>query len=480
MTEQNEILNAKKHTIEKSSVSDVPAEFALPVGNERLVIGAKQHTESEQKPESGLEVISLADYPRDAKGNITYNGVTIRGNIRAILVDPSVTPDFKNNTGLKGLRAGEVVSADTLATRFGKEAGFSIGLDEEGKVLIENVNPDAKTDVLVIKPIKETDIENQAAESARNLMGIDTEVVVDSPEAEEELREEAAEDMGETATENLVEVEEEPEVESEETETTDVVEAEVEVSEIAEQLAMAKAEYDRRIDNILNSIKSEAQGPLSRVVQDSLEAGNGMRSSLRQAGETADAIRRIASRVESEGDIAYAKRALSDVSNELHASYARMNASAELGNGAMSSLNRSKNVLDESIGELTRADKIFEQYIAQIIAKDENPDAVEKPVFGTKDEALKLRKSKDTLNEVATTLNTGTKLSGDYTVVLRRALGTIDTMVQEAAYGRIDTNDLRRIARSIGDLADDREGTSRYAAIEEPVNQILQTVRGLS
>lgn len=472
MSEQNEILTAKNHTIEKSSVTDVPAEFMLPVGDERLVIGAKPHTESEEKPDSGLEVISLADYPRDAGDNIRYNGITINGTIRALIVDPSVAPDLRNNTGLKGLRAGEVVSSAKLAARFGKEAGFNIGLDKEGKLMIENINPDVKTDVLVIKPIAEGDVDNQAAESARKLMDINTEVVVDSPEAEEELHEEAAEDMGEIATENLVEIEE--------PEALETVEKKAEVSEIAEQLTLAKAEYDQRINNVLDGIKSEARASLSRVGQDASEAGNGMRSSLRQAGDTADTMRRIASRIESESDMGYAKRALNDVSNELHSAYARMNASTERGNDAMSSLNRSKNVLDESIGELIHTDKNFEQHVAELVAKDENPDAVEKPVFGTKDEVLQLRKSKDELDEVATALRTGAKLSGDYTVVLRRALGTIDSMIQEASYGRIDTDNLRYIARTVGNLADDRSALSRYAAVEEPVGKIIQKVSDLS
>jgi hypothetical protein len=467
MSEQNEILTANNHTIEKSSVKDVPVEFTLPVGDERLVIGAKPSTESEGKTESGLEVISLADYPRTAGDDIKYNGIILNGTIRALLIDPSVTPDFKSGTGFKGIRAGEIISGDTLATRFGKEAGFNIGLDNEGKLMIENINPDSKTDVLVIKPIEEGAVEDKAVESALKLMGMDAEVVVDSPEAEEELHEEAAEDMGEIATENLVAIEEEPETNGE-------------ISEVAEQLTRAKADYDRRVDNVLEGIKSNARTALTGLENDSQEAANSLRSSLRQVGDAADTMRRIASRIEGENDMNYARRALTDLSGELHSAYGRMGASAERGNDAISYTERSKKVFDESIGELTMTDKSFEQHAAELVAKETHPEAVELPVFGTKDKIAALRKSKDELDAVTTALRTSTKVAGDYTVQLRRAIGTIDGMIQEASRGRLDTGELRRIARNIGDLAEDRSGLRGYAAVEEPVGNIKRTVGSLS
>jgi hypothetical protein len=472
MSEQNEILTAKDHTIEKSSVTDVPADFLLPIGDERLVIGAKPNTDSE-KPESGLEVISLAELPRDAAGNIQYKGFTLRGNVGALLVDPSVSPDFKNGTGFKGLRHGEIVSGDTLATRFGKEAGFNVGLDQDGKIMIENINPDTKTDVLVIKQIEKAAVEDQAVESARKLMGIDAEVAIDSPEAEEELHEEAAEDMGELATESLVEVEEEP-VQPEEAEVA------AEAGEIAEQLVQVKAEYDRRVGNVLEGIKSEVRGALSGLEKDSQDAANSLRSSLRQVGDAADTMRRIASRIEGENDMSYARRALTDLSGELHSAYGRIGASAERGNDAIRYTERSKKVLDESIGELTVTDKSFEQHVAELVSKETNPGAVETPVFGTKDEVLTLRKSKDELDAVTTALRTSAKVSGDYTVQLRRAIGMVDMMIQEASRGRLDTEELRRIARNIGDLAEDRSGLRGYAAVEEPVGNIKRTISNIS
>lgn len=185
MSEQNEILSPKDRTIEVSTITDVPAEFALPKGKDRLVIGAKPQT-TEEQPDGGIEVISLAEYPRDRDGIVNYKGVFIDGGpagpVEALLIDPLVPINENEGTGYKALRKGEVVSADKLAKRFKKEAGFSIGLDKDGKVMIENGNPDRPIDVLAIQIIE------------KEL----------SPEQSEELHEEAADDMGELATEQLV------------------------------------------------------------------------------------------------------------------------------------------------------------------------------------------------------------------------------------------------------------------------------------
>lgn len=186
MSELDNIPNEKKYSIEKSTITDIPAEFELPTGQDRLVIGAQSRMESE-KPDSGIEVISLATYPISTEGIINFRGTFIdseKGAIAAILIDPTEAINTDLRTGYKALRLGEVVSPSKLAKRFGKEAGFSIGLDKDGVVIIENSDTSRTIDVLSITPNEK----------------------VLTPQESEELREEAAEDMGEVATELATEV----------------------------------------------------------------------------------------------------------------------------------------------------------------------------------------------------------------------------------------------------------------------------------
>lgn len=210
MSEQNEIITSNGHQIEKSMVTDTPLEAALPLDGERLVVGAIENSESKQGA-TGLEVVSLAGYPRNERGEIEYRGILLSGKLEAIIVDPAVTPDFATGTGFKGLRKNEVVPDETLTKRFGKEAGFNLGLDQEGKVMIENKNPQTPLNVLSIKPI-ETPVEDQAVESVPKLLDLTSKVAEASPQApevantSEELRVEAAEDLGEIAIERATEV----------------------------------------------------------------------------------------------------------------------------------------------------------------------------------------------------------------------------------------------------------------------------------
>lgn len=60
--------------------------------------------------DASFRLISLQESPRDADGNIIYNGQTLNKNVAFLLVQGKNDPDWKSGKGYKGLRPGEVIT----------------------------------------------------------------------------------------------------------------------------------------------------------------------------------------------------------------------------------------------------------------------------------------------------------------------------------------------------------------------------------
>jgi hypothetical protein len=459
MSEQNELLTSNGHQIEKSTVTDTPVEVLLPVGDERLVIGATQYTESEQG-HTGLEVVSLAGYPRNERGEIDYNGTLLNSKLEAILVDPTVAPDFEAGSGFKGLRKNEVISSETLTKRFGKEAGFNLGLDESGSVMIENVDPQKSLDILSIKPI-ETAVEDQAVESARKLLALESEtneVSTDAPEIEEtseELHEEAAEDMGEKATEQVID---EPE------------RLEPSLDQI---LGEVKAHYKQKTGMLMDDATQDAYRLLGGI-EDAVQQVDGSIRELSYLSVEASNLTRLIANIEmSNYNNDMVRGTLSKMLNGLHSMYARVNQASQYGVVEISQpALQLDTTFEQAKSNIGANDASFISVIEEQKQRFQDQEPTVVPEVTTSDFLAKVQNAQKTMGGL---VSAPTSIQGELNATaeqLRTQLEYLDNMMQ---HHDIQASDLQPVVVAFNQIAENSNALLLGPKLQETIDTLRRS-----
>ena len=473
MSEKNEIIEAHGHQIEKSVVLDVPVEVALPKAEERLVIGATPKGETEQ-PQGGLEIVSLADYPRDIEGRIDYHGIKISGGdpIEALLIDPLVPINAENATGYKAIRKGEVISADKLARRFGKETGFGIAMDENGKLVIENTRPGTPVDVLSIKPIENNqDIDTQAAESARKLMGVEEtdEEAPESLEAIAELHVEAAEDIGETAAAQVVDFEEEPEAEKEKSHEPT----------LEQILFEGKAQYDRQLDGIIRTTSEEVTHGISRMEAAAQEFDGSVRS-FNHLEDDATSLRKIVAGIEnSVYNDDGVRTLLTRLDESLQGTYNRARGAIEGGvNDTLRPLTAVKKALQDAEAAITVQDQGLNEFVQSEMQKhQDDAETVKAPESTGGEFTAKIASTSDILAEIEAIPSANKSEIEEKLRTLYGIIGHLNVMKDESRVRGFDANEIRMVAAQVENLSKDNQQLLISGKLEQHIADIRGTLR---
>ena len=276
-------------------------------------------------------------------------------------------------------------------------------------------------------------------------------------------------------------VETEAAVEAVPAEVPDSVESLEEVESAAEtiegdDLEALKLNYERRVDGIIEEATSRGRSDTSFISDAVGESVTRLRTAQREIGDSADLLRRIASRVEGDSnELGYARRALGEVSELLHTNNRRIQSITEATENAQKRALHGANALRDSAGELGQNDVRVGERFAEL-SPDTVSDGIETPELTAADSIKTLGESSDAMERVATALRKSVDTNSEYTTRVRKAVGMIDNMLQDASRGRMDTDIVRQLARQLTDLAEDNQATRSLGTIGEDVNQLKRSI----
>jgi|GEM_PF-6149370 len=433
------------------SKDTIPQLFKAPENPQwRLTINkAEQQSEgvetNEEKP-LGFEVVSLAGFPRDKDGNIEYEGQKLSSKLDAMIRHGGVAPDYANGTGFKGLRKGEVVDTGKLTARFGQEASFSVALDEEGTVMVENADPDTALEIAQI---------------------VESEKTID----ETPMPEEATEEIDETETEPTneeVPVEAEPAVEAAEKE--EVNELFNETDSLNDRLKMAKDEFDRQVASEIDTTESDFRRG-ERMVGSALdESERTVGSAMMNIGEQTNELTMIAGRLDGGMiDARQARLALDEVVSQLHRSKRQFDQASESLEVGQQRLVRMDTSIQDTVETIHTKEGQFGAFVEETAAQSNDREGVSMPDKDTTDAIKQLNDLTASQGDLVAAISRIKLGTGDFANRVSGHIRQIDSIIGNSQYGEMDPAELRRLSSELSELSQDRTLQRKYTEAFEPL-----------
>lgn len=282
-----------------------------------------------------------------------------------------------------------------------------------------------------------------------------------SPEQREALQHDAAQDMGELATELVILAPEEGEPNAKQIVTE------------------AKGEYDRQIENVIDAIAddvNQAAGYISGHVEDMVVQ---LRAGQRNLSDTEDMLRSVV-RYAEEGSPDSLRRLLNDAGNTLQSALRQYVAAASESTSLHRYTAQKTEDTIEGAKQLRDTDTAFESFIVETEAQHPGEQALDGPFEGSRGAVVALHGASNSLEEVSLTFAQASRTGDEHAVDIRASLNVIDGLAAEAAAGRLNPDDVRRVVTKINDVYNDTVLQGAFGSVGEKINAVRQTVTRLA
>lgn len=409
-------------------------------------------------PTLGFEIITTNSLPTEkvSMGErivtaFVYNGMLINGNIKALFVDrskPAVDAEGKAVANFKGMRAGEQITPQIIAQRFGKDVSFGVSLTAEGKLAVSNADETRHVSVLGFgeadkasveeNPVDDFELSVAAAKAAANI------------EAELDSRTHDIIDTFETEHKEPLSVEEIKEIGEEGLVAAEVKEPQVEVAPAppASQEELRSQQIHGMYEQAALAIRLETVGDMTRLMTQLEESQQTLVSTdeaIHRA--TADSLARLNTVIQRIEE--YPNRAIqTEIRQTIDALYSVLGMTQRVGEGTIADIHRGITVLqrtiEERVNEAENRDSDF-----KVVAYQNDVDIKSGTVLASDilhEAANELHDSK----ELHASLNTLDKVLNEVSQhSLRLQLRRLEEVLNNSFSSPIDPNELANITMTI-------------------------------
>lgn len=278
-----------------------------------------------------------------------------------------------------------------------------------------------------------------------------------SPEQREALQQDAAQDMGELATELVILAPEE---------------GEPNAKEAYEQ---GKGEYDRRIESVVDAVADEMQQAaryLSGHIEDVVVQ---MAAGKRNLSDAEDTLR-SAVRYAEEGSGDSLRRLLQDAGDTVQSALRQYSAAGNEAGSLHRYAAQKTEDTREGAAQIRTTDAAFEDFIRNTEVDFPGQQVMGEPFEGSREIVAALHKASDSLEEVSLKFAQASRTGDEQLVDIRASLNIIDALAADAAAGRLNVDDVRRVITRLNGVQSDGALRETLTAANDTIDDVRQAV----